>query len=1189
MLLLWNRYFGFASIFLLVSLPGLTARSQTITYSGSHVHIHDALFAIESQTGYVFVYKDDPALLDVRIDITAKDLPLVQYVKLVLRDQPLTFQFEGKRLIIQQLRPAASGLTFAMKGRVIDENKTPLPKVSVQLITATPPTATTTATPPTTARASVPAAAAGAITDEYGEFNLVGVHLRDTIICTAVGRESRILPAARSFVTVELPSLPNALAPFTLTPGDGYRHFSKSAVTGSVEYIDEKTFNWAISAGIIDRLDNNAGAILIPHGGQGSARAQLPVPLLIHGFSTIFANPSPLIVLDDFPYDGDINNINPGDIESVTVLKDAAAAAIWGARAGNGVIVFTTHRGRDSVPLVVFNTMFTWQGRPDMTSIRSITSSDEIGFEENMYRMGAYTPLFSSNSIAPITPVVQALHDQQQGLVSDTGALFDKFRGQDVRRDVSTYLYRTSLSQQNFLQVSGRSPVLSYYFSLGWDHLPAELVDSKNDRVTLRSRNEFHLSRHVEADVSMSFSTQTAENGSNQGYSYLSFGPHKRALYPYAQLVAEGRPLTVNLDYGPAFLQKVAQAGLKDWTWSPVADIYEEDNKVTTRDFLVNIGARYKFMPGRPHTSFNLEARYQYEDQWMDDQDLHKGSGYYARSLVNSYAQEDPITQMVSFPIPAGGILDVNDRTLISHQLRTQLVFNRLWRDRHELSVIGGAEIKSEPARGNSNRYYGYNPDIVSMNPNIDYTTSFPQFGLGTSATIPTAPLPTSTVDHFLSYFGAASYTYDNRLMFSGSIRKDEANLFGANANNKGISLWSAGFAWQLNKEAFYPAGWPSMKIRSTYGRSGNISRLSSAYTTATYTQGGFTTPYQVATILNGPNPDLQWEMVKTLDMGVDFFTNEHLISVSLDYYQKWSDHLVTEAPADPTLGLPPNLNGLPYYYGNVGALKGKGVDLQLQTQNLRGKFSWTTNLIASYADMRVSRYLLPVQPGNAYLAENTLNAIPGRPLYGLYSFPWAGLSPGAGDPQGHYLGKTSANYSAIYANTSRDSLVFSGSVIPPLFGALRNTLTYKHVSLSFNISFRLDYYYRKPSINYYNLFNYWAGDSDYGLRFRQPGDEKKTFVPSIGDPTDQLRNEFYNNASILARRADNIRFEDLRLGYDLDRKNMPRLPVRHIYIYGVMSNIGTIWTANKDGIDPYYIDALHEAMRITLGARFSF
>jgi TonB-linked SusC/RagA family outer membrane protein len=1171
MLHVCNRVIGFLLILILGLHPGnsafgQTSHSTTVTFSGHHVPLSDALFAIDEQTKYKWTYICDHSLVEVLVDIDAKNLPVEEYVRRILANQPLTYRKEG-RLIVVMLKSTLETKLASIKGNVIDENRAPLAKASIQ----------------------VKGTHQGAITDEYGDFVLQDVQAEDSILCTSVGRAPRsIAPAGKSTVVIQLLPMPNALSPFTITQSDGYRPFNKNSITGSIEYVSDTTFNWTVSGNVIEHLDNNVGAILIPHGGQGINRAtSQPSPMIIHGFNTLFANPSPLVLVDNFPYDGDINNLNPNDIESITVLKDAASAAIWGARAGNGVLVLTTRRGRDSIPKVVYSMAITGEGKPDMTTIRAISSSDFIRFEENAYANGNYNYLFGPNSYLPVTPVVQALHDQQMGLLSDTGSLFNQFRQQDIRRDISRYLYQKSLIQQHFLQVSGRSPILSYYFSMGWDHQPSELVGAKDDRITLRSRNEFHLSPHVEVDASLGFSTHVAQNGDNPGYTYESAS--HTVFYPYAQLAAGGKPLNLAMDYSPAFLQQAEQAGLYDWSWSPLRDIHMEDNEITTRDYLVNIGARYKFLPGRVHTTLNLEARYQYENQWINQQDLHSDSSYYVRNLVNTFAQQDPITHKITFPIPFGGIFDLYDQSLVSHQFRTQLVFNKLWRDRHEFSAIGGAEIKSLGISGNSDRYYGFDPAMNSTRPDIDYSATYQQFGTGFPGTIPPAAPPTKTTEHFLSYFAAGSYTYDNRLIFSGSLRKDEANLFGANANRKGISLWSAGFSWQLDQENFYHAGWPAIRLRTSIGSSGNVYRQASAYTTISTSLGAFTTPYQAALIQNAPNPDLQWEMVKTFNLGVDFSTRNHILSGTLEYYRKWADHLVAEAPEDPTLGLPLNLNSLPYYFANSAAIKGKGADLQLETHNLHGKLSWTTNLIASWADMRLSRYLLPVQSGNSYLQENTPNPIQGRPLYGIYSFRWAGLNSTTGDPQGYYMGKTSTNWNSIFKNTPVDSLVYSGSTIPPLFGAIRNTFTYRHFSLSFNISFRLGYYFRKPSINYYSLLNTWAGDSDYALRFQKPGDEKRTFVPSVGDPTDQYRNNFYTYSSVLVRRADNARLEDIRLGYDLDRKTWSRLAFRHIYLYTVLSNLGPIWKANKDGIDPYYIDMPREGMRLTLGARINF
>jgi hypothetical protein len=167
--------------------------------------------------------------------------------------------------------------------------------------------------------------------------------------------------------------------------------------------------------------------------------------------------------------------------------------------------------------------------------------------------------------------------------------------------------------------------------------------------------------------------------------------------------------------------------------------------------------------------------------------------------------------------------------------------------------------------------------------------------------------------------------------------------------------------------------------------------------------------------------------------------------------------------------------------------------------------------------------------------------------------------------------------------------MAFHGSAQPVFFGVLRNSFVCRHISLAVSISFKLDYYYRKPSFSASDLATKWTGSSDYAQSWKKPGDEKNTNVPFITYPLDPNRDHFYLNSSSLIRRSDNIRLEDISLSYDLDKQWCPKLPFQHLRIYGYVSNLGVLWAAGKEGIDPYYINVPKDRPRYTVGLTLNF
>jgi hypothetical protein len=230
---------------------------------------------------------------------------------------------------------------------------------------------------------------------------------------------------------------------------------------------------------------------------------------------------------------------------------------------------------------------------------------------------------------------------------------------------------------------------------------------------------------------------------------------------------------------------------------------------------------------------------------------------------------------------------------------------------------------------------------------------------------------------------------------------------------------------------------------------------------------------------------------------------------------------------------------------------------------------------------------LLPVSSGNAYLAQNAINPIVGKPLFSVYSYPWKGLDSVNGNPRGMFNGKVSEDWQTIQASTRLNDMDYNGPTQPVVFGSLRNTFIWHYFSVSANISFKTGYYFRRPSIRYSDLLNLWTGSSDYGRRWQNPGDEKKTNIPSFSDSAD--RDNFYTNSSVLVTRGDQVRLEDISLSYDLDKGRWKNMPFQQVRLYAYIANLGLLWAANKQGIDPYYVNVPKDGRRFSLGATLHF
>ena len=827
------------------------------------------------------------------------------------------------------------------------------------------------------------------------------------------------------------------------------------------------------------------------------------------------------------------------------------------------------------------NSNITFSGKPNLFYLPQMSSGDFIDVEKMLFSKGFYDDdLSNTYSRPPVSPVVELLDQARNGEISsaDADAQINAFKNHDVRNDYEKYIYRNSFNQQHALSFSGGSKAANYFFSAGYDKNLNSLVNSGYDRVTLKSNNTFRPVKNTEIQAGIQYtgSNTTGENAlSPYGYGEL-IPAGKSALYPYANLAdAAGNALPIAKDYRLGFVDTTGAGKLLDWKYRPLQEASLADNHTKAMDILVNLGIRYSFT-----THLSAEVKYQYEKSNSANNQYYSPDSYYTRNLINGFTQ---LTDAgVVTPVPYGGILDMAQSNLEAHDARAQINYSNTW-GKSQVNTIAGAELRQDNTYYDQSRTYGYNPALLTYT-NVDEVSTFPYYeGLGNDGTIPSGAQFGNILNRYVSLYANGSYTFDRKYLFSVSARKDKSNLFGVNSNQQGVPLWSSGLAWNLSDESFYKWSWmPYLKLRLTYGYSGNVDNSLSAYSTIAYVPTNNYTHIPYAYVVNPPNADLRWEKTAMTNLGFDFGTAGSRITGSFDYYRKHASDLIGPAPVDYSTGF----SSLTV---NSASIKGKGIDLQLNSKNLTGIIGWNTTLLFSYNRNKVETYNNTLSLASVYAGTGLiLNPVPGRDVYALYSYKWAGLDPQTGDPRGYLNGVVSKDYTSIM-NSSLSSLQYDGSAAPVYFGGLRNTVTYRQFSLSANVTYKLGYYFRKTSINYTNLFNGWVGNSDYSLRWQKPGDEKFTNVPSLVYPADANRDEFYTYSQATIGNAGTIRLQDVRISFQLDQKRSPWLPFTDLQLYAYASNIGILWRANKWHIDPDYGSGIPTPRTLSLGLKADF
>lgn len=1146
---------------LVLGLLQVAARSNAqISLKENKTPLDKVLKSIKKQSGYDLLFSE--YLIKTKgqpVTLTITNLSLEEALQTVFNNQnQLSFYINGKIIGIREKdEKKAGGMVtqglstrfeipaplIDIKGTVKDETGKPVIGASVQ----------------------VKGTNKGTFTDNEGEFTLTGVDDKATLVISAINIETREVEVnGKNEINLVVKVKVNKLDDVEITAvSTGYQTIPKERATGSFAQVDNKLLNRSVSTDILSRLDGVASGLVFNRFKGGNN------PISIRGQSTLFANPNPLIVIDNFPFDGDINNINPNDVESITLLKDASAASIWGARAGNGVIVITTKRGRLNQPLnVSVSSNITYQQRPDLFYVPQISSSNYIDNEIRLFNAGFYAASEASLDKIALTPVVELLIKKRDGVLPAdiVDAEINALRSKDVRRDLDKYFSRDAIRQQHAISLQGGSTMVAYHLLAGYDKNLNSEIANDYDRMSLSSQVNVSPIKNLEISIGYGYTRGMNNNNTPNDINFAG-GP----LYPYAQLADNnGVALSIEKNYRSAWIQSLPQQLLLNWYYKPLEELQLSDNRSNSINQRINLGVNYKVLK-----SLSVDFKYLSQRTSVYARNHQDVRSYNVRNLINRFSAVSGSS--VTRPVPLGGILDESFSSLVSDNIRVQVNYNKSW-SVHQVAAIGGFDSRELKGESSTSRLYGYNDANATSAP-VDYTTFFGSYvNPFSTSRIPYIDNVASTLNRAYSYFVNGSYSYQKRYIVSFSARKDASNIFGVNTNQKIVPLWSGGIGWKLDEESFYKGFFksqiPYFKLRATYGFNGNVDNSLSAYTTARYGTATIT-PLQSAQIINPPNPDLRWEKVGVMNFGIDFETRNQIFTGSIEYYRKKGLDLISQVPVTGVSGL--GLVSFSAFRKNAASTIGEGVDIVLNSKILNKRLKWDLHFLFSSIKEKVTDYDVTSAAQN-YVDPDFTAPLVGRPLFAIYSFPWAGLDPATGDPQGYLNGIVSKQYANIITSSTTNSIIYHGSARPTVFGSLRNNLSWKDLSLSFMITYRMGYYYRRTALSYSN-------------RWTKPGDEKLTDEISFQStlPLDANRNIFYLRSAALVERADNIRLNDIRLDYHFTKDKWKRLPVKSIQLFTYAANLGILWKSSWRALDPDYPAAPPPSLSISLGMNVQF
>jgi TonB-linked SusC/RagA family outer membrane protein len=1092
---------------------------------------------IRNNSEFSFVYDMDDVEGIMNVNVSEQDATVEEILNSCLEDTNLTYEVIDKVVIVKQ-KPYVAPKSEqqekkSIKGKVTDNEGVGLPGVSVV----------------------VKGTSVGVATDIDGNYSIEIENENAVLVFSFVGMTPQEIAYKGQFVqNVTLTVDSEQMAEVVVT---GYQTISKERASGSFEKVSAEALEDRATLNIIDKLEGQTSGVLFENGA-----------ITIRGISSMNASTKPLIVLDGFPIENNsggssndfLESINPNDVESMTILKDAAAASIWGARASNGVIVITSKKGKGKGKTnIEFSSTLSITPEPDLYSLRRASTASFLELEQHFADFG-YKELPSPWAVS--RPAFNEgldtflKYNDGQMTEAEKDAIINRLKGIDVRDEYADLFLRKAVRQQYHLSVNGATEKSNYYASLSYDDNNAYMKGIDSDRIVSNLRLQTKLSDRVSFNAAISATIRNNEgNGAPALSSLASYqsildenGNYIAQPYGYAQDGKENHAAMNNLPY--------------DWTYNAYQEFENKDNSTQNVDLRMQAGLNVKLLKG-----LDFEGRYQYEWGNQKVQDLYNENTYYVRNSVNMRAHIGTDGKMV-YPIPMGQIRSDANAYTKSFTTRAQLNFNRSFKDgKHQVYAIGGVEFRQTEYEKNNMTKYGYDPVSLQYK-KVNYDTEYPRaFSYWTSKLSDNTSFAFEK-NRYASYYGNAGYTLDEKYTLTGSVRLDDSNLFGASKEYRNVPLWSVGTNWQIHKEDFMNLDFINrLTLRATYGTGGNIDKSTSPYLTAAVTSD-WQTQHQFAYIQNPKNPNLRWEKTATTNIGVDYAIWNNRISGSIEYYNRQSTDLLGNVSLN-------SIYGFDMAKMNFAEMSNKGIDFSVNVGILNKDLKWNAIANFSYNKNNVEKVELADESVNGAISYGgSGQARVGKPLHHIYSYRWAGLSS-EGLPQVY-----NENGEVIDHNTpieEVEALKYEGTTTPKYYGSFQNVLSYKGLRLSMLITYKLGHKFRTPTINYASLKNAYALNTvheHFDKRWMQAGDENRTDIPVLPEDPNLVRGywgTYTLNGSHRVESASHIRFNDVVLSYDLPKSWFKSVGIQSLNIGAQVRNLGVI-TFNDEDIDPEYI-----------------
>ncbi len=1096
-----------------------------------------------------------------KISIDAKNADLFGILNSVFDDQPLTYTVMGKVIIVKEKPVKKETLAVAIardiRGRVVNEDGQGIEGVSVMV------KGTNNATS----------------TNSNGEFELPNVDEQATIIFSGVNIESREikLSGRTNLGTITFKTKVTAMEKIEITVNTGYQTLSKERSAGSFSKPDmDIVANRTTSMNVLQSLDGLVPGMVVnnaPSKSQFLIRglATTGAPALNGNGSYSGTSTQPLYVVDGLVIP-DMSSINPQDVKDITVLKDATAASIWGARAANGVIVITTKRGAFNSKLRVnYDGFMNFQGKPELNYFPQLNSQQFVATGVELFNTPGYQAQYPWATVNTVTgggiaPHELILYNQLRGLITADQAThsLDSLANISNRGQIKDLFYRNAMLSNQTISLSGGSDKYSFYGSTSFTNNTSNQPGEKNETYKINLRQDIKANKFLRFYIITDLSNNNSASKRNLNVDY--------SFYPYQQFRDDnGKNMSIPFMTGQpneilADMEARSRFSLK---YNPLDEFNYGNTKNNSLLARINTGATVNILK-----NLRFEGNYGYIKGSSAGREFESLQSYTVRKEIVNFTVAPNATTPPQYYLPTnGGRLTSSSSEQRNWTVRNQLIFEQSWK-KHEFTVLAGQEAQEQFSTNQRNRVRGFDETLLTTAP-IDYkalggllqNTVYPNYGTYGSILTYDAFSTNETTTRFTSYYSNLSYTFDRKYAFNGSWRMDQSNLFGKDKAAQNKPVYSLGGKWNISNETFMQTvkGVQQLALRLTYGVTGNSPNVgvASSYDITTPSGSAFF-PNSVGLRIATPgNDNLSWESTKTLNLGIDFSVLNSRISGTVDIYQKKTDNL---------LGLvyPNSLTGWPAIVGNQGNITNKGIEISLQSLNVRSKdFSWTSSFVFAYNKNNIDKltFGVPITTGAQRVASILAE---GYPAFTVFAYRYEGLdntgAPLVGLKDGS---KTSAKLIA-----KPDDIVYAGTYQPVWNGGFSNNFRYKNFRLSANMIYNMGHVMRRQRNLMFGGQLHRNMSVDFLDRWKAPGDELYTDIPAYltnGSPNAGLINtDYFTYGDNNVVDASFIKLRDVTLFFDLPRNLINKVNMQGVTFRAQISNI-MVWKANKFDIDPEF------------------